>query len=502
MPIGLNVISKFDDRGIRDATSGLGKLGKGLAGVGIAAGAAFAAVGAAGAAFVVASAKQLMEIEKLNAQTNAAILSTGSAAGKTVDDINKLNASLEKLTGVEAEVIQEGQNMLLTFTNITGDHFDEATKAALDLSVALGKDMQSAAMLVGKALNDPIAGMGALSKAGIQFTEDQKAAIEAMLELNDTAGAQSIILGELDRQFGGSAEAFGETTAGQLAKIAHMFGEIGEAVAGPFLDVFRDALPVISDVLDAFIDSPEFASMLQELAESLVEMAPSLEELLPDLVEFGLRLIPLLITLIPVLIPLVEGLNGSFKFFNDEMARVNELTENAFTSFTLLLGPFGYLVQAVLAFSKFLGGLGMNLGMVLGPVQALFFFFQDLDGSIRRVISTFEAFVRLVTGQPTDVISFYDLPSRIRPAFPNIPRMAEGGIVMPSPGGSIVNVAEAGRPEAIIPLDRLGKMGGGGGNSYTINVTAGVGDPAAIGQQIVTYIKKFERSGGPVFVSA
>jgi hypothetical protein len=79
------------------------------------------------------------------------------------------------------------------------------------------------------------------------------------------------------------------------------------------------------------------------------------------------------------------------------------------------------------------------------------------------------------------------------------PQMAKGGIVMPSPGGSLVNVAEAGNAEAIIPLDRLGKMGG---NSYTINVTAGVGDPQVIGQQIVTYIKRYEKASGPVFVGA
>jgi hypothetical protein len=38
-----------------------------------------------------------MEIEKLNAQTNAAIKSTGSAAGRTIEEINGLNASLEKV---------------------------------------------------------------------------------------------------------------------------------------------------------------------------------------------------------------------------------------------------------------------------------------------------------------------------------------------------------------------------------------------------------------------
>ena len=34
-----------------------------------------------------------------------------------------------------------------------------------------------------------------------------------------------------------------------------------------------------------------------------------------------------------------------------------------------------------------------------------------------------------------------------------IPRLARGGIIMPRPGGTLVDVAEAGYPEAVIPLD-------------------------------------------------
>jgi hypothetical protein len=81
----------------------------------------------------------------------------------------------------------------------------------------------------------------------------------------------------------------------------------------------------------------------------------------------------------------------------------------------------------------------------------------------------------------------------------SIPRLAEGGVVLPSPGGSLVNVAEAGQAEAIIPLDRFGGMAGGTTNNYNINVTAGVGDPQQIGQQIVAYIKRYEKASGPVF---
>jgi hypothetical protein len=79
---------------------------------------------------------------------------------------------------------------------------------------------------------------------------------------------------------------------------------------------------------------------------------------------------------------------------------------------------------------------------------------------------------------------------------PGGPRpMAAGGIVT-QPLNALVG--EAG-PEAIIPLDRLGNMGG---STYNITVQAGVGDPASIGQTVVEYIKRFERSSGPVFRAA
>jgi len=59
-------------------------------------------------------------------------------------------------------------------------------------------------------------------------------------------------------------------------------------------------------------------------------------------------------------------------------------------------------------------------------------------------------------------------------------------------------IGEAG-PEAVIPLDKLDRMGG---PTYNINVTAGVGDPVRIGEEVVTAIKRYERVSGPVFASA
>ena len=165
---------------------------------------------------------EFMEAQKVSAQTAAVLKSTGGAANVTSKSIGRLSESLMKKSGVDDEAIQSGANMLLTFTKIRNEAgkgnqvFDAATKVTLNLSVAMGKDMQSSAVLVGKALNDPIKGIGALSRVGVQLDESQKKLIKSLVASGNTMGAQKIILGELETQFGGSAEAAGKTFAGQV----------------------------------------------------------------------------------------------------------------------------------------------------------------------------------------------------------------------------------------------------------------------------------------------
>jgi len=68
--------------------------------------------------------------------------------------------------------------------------------------------------------------------------------------------------------------------------------------------------------------------------------------------------------------------------------------------------------------------------------------------------------------------------------------MAKGGIVMPRRGGTIARIGEAGRPEAVIPLDRFG--GGLGGNTYVININKA----NVSGNEIVAAIQRYERGTG------
>ena len=85
----------------------------------------------------------------------------------------------------------------------------------------------------------------------------------------------------------------------------------------------------------------------------------------------------------------------------------------------------------------------------------------------------------------------------------SIPNFAMGGIVKARPGGLIGRIGEAGRDEAVIPLDRAGNLTGVGGNTININVNAGVGtDPVSVGREVVNAIKRYEGTNGKVFVSA
>ena len=80
------------------------------------------------------------------------------------------------------------------------------------------------------------------------------------------------------------------------------------------------------------------------------------------------------------------------------------------------------------------------------------------------------------------------------------PGFANGGPVM---GGQPIIVGERG-PELFVPGSNGNVVPNNamGGNTYQITVQAGVGDPRAIGQQIVEYVKKFEMANGPVFRAA
>jgi hypothetical protein len=170
------------------------------------------------------SIDEARDAQKVGRLTRAAIKSTGGAAKVSERQVGRLSGRLSVMAGVDDELVQKGANVLLTFKGIRNEAgkgnkvFSEANKATLNLSAALGKDLQGSAIQVGKALNDPIRGTTALGRAGVQFTEDQKEQIKTLTESGDLLGSQKIILGELESQFGGAARS--QTNSSERLRVA------------------------------------------------------------------------------------------------------------------------------------------------------------------------------------------------------------------------------------------------------------------------------------------
>src|SRR6476659_10112151 len=204
----------------------------------------FAAIGAA--KIFGDSIAEAREAAKTMAATNAVIKSTGGAAGVTATHVANLATELSNMAGVDDEAIQGSENLLMTFTQIKGTNFDAATKAVLDLSAATGTDLNSAAIQVGKALNDPVKGITALTRVGVSFTKQQKDQINAMVKAGDTAGAQALILKELGKEFGGAAEA----AADPMDKLNVSVGNATEA----FGTAMMPAVTTAADALSSFFD--------------------------------------------------------------------------------------------------------------------------------------------------------------------------------------------------------------------------------------------------------
>lgn len=246
-------------------SSGLGKIGAGI-GVGIK---NTARIGAVGLGLlwtqVDAGIDSLVELEDVTNQTTAAIKSTGGAAGLTEEDIRDLANELEELSGVDDKVIQSGENVLLTFTNIRKDAFEPAMVAALDLSERMDQDLNSSIVQIGKALNDPIKGMTALTRVGVSFSEEQKKVIEQMVKTGDTAGAQQLILEELNKEFGGSAQAAMEGYRGTQLRLKDTWEELQMTLAEALLP----ALDNLSRTLREKLMDPEVKEGVRKLGEAI-----------------------------------------------------------------------------------------------------------------------------------------------------------------------------------------------------------------------------------------
>ena len=251
--------------GADKASRNLGKVDKGLSK--LAKSAATAAASFFGARMLLDGFRSMINAtrEQILAETqlNAVLKSTAGVAGLTAKELTGMASALQKQTRFGDEAIIKAQALMLTFTKVGKEVFPDAIEAVLNMSEAMGQDLQQGVIQVGKALNDPILGVTALRRVGVQLSKQQEDLVRKFTETGEVAKAQKIILSELETQFGGVAKASGDTMPGAIDQMNNAVGDAQEAIG------------------------EVFAPVIISLAKNITELANTLDNLFPRLQKYA-----------------------------------------------------------------------------------------------------------------------------------------------------------------------------------------------------------------------
>lgn len=249
----------------------------------------FLGVTVAGAALVASYNKitaAAIEQEQVEKRLASVVRSTGGASGYTAKQMYEMAAGMQAVTTVGDETIIAGQAMLGTFKKIQGEAFQRTMMAALDLSDVMQQNLRSSIVMLGKALNDPVANLGALSRAGIQFTAEQKETIKTLWKSNRAMEAQAMMLDEIESQFGGAAKAARTTYGGAVKSLGNTMGDLVEQI-GFAVTKNKEVITSINELGDAVAAATpgiaKFAKNVVWLAQDIGWLYGETEKLLSNL---------------------------------------------------------------------------------------------------------------------------------------------------------------------------------------------------------------------------
>lgn len=310
-------------------------------------------------------------VSTANARIDQVAKSTGvfgdetDAVTKRIQDFAKAQ---EMRIAVDDTVIKGVQAQLLTFKDLsstadeTGGVFDRVTMAAFDMAQVVGSAEGNATAL-GKALENPTKGVAALARNGTTFTEQQMEQIKVLQESGDLLGAQEIILGEVESQYGGLAEASADASE-KLSLAFHNVKEtVGDVLLPIFADLVTDLLPVIDILGDVLADVfTDLAPVIQDLAGQLPGLIQSFMPMIPVIGNLAGILLDLVSRFLPIFIDLVLALMPAFE---DLLPVVADFIADALD---LLVPILLELVDAIIPIVKALLPVFMKLVTALAPI--------------------------------------------------------------------------------------------------------------------------------------
>ena len=187
--------------------------------------------------------RETEQLQRNMLRTEQLVQSTGRTASTSARELHQQARELALATLGSTEGIMEAQQILMTFRNVGSDSFGEVTERALDLAAVTGGSLTGAMNQLGRALEDPVQGINAMTRSGVSFSQAQRDVIATLVETGDVAGAQRVILDELSGQYGGVArrESLGLAGAQDTLGMAIQEARIAIGEQSGVIDLMADS---------------------------------------------------------------------------------------------------------------------------------------------------------------------------------------------------------------------------------------------------------------------
>jgi hypothetical protein len=431
MAIYLPILTSFNDKGLKQAEKGFKDLEGAQAKAKYALGKAnkYAAVALGGLVAGLGDAvKGAMEDEQAQKMLARQLQKTTAATDAQIAGVESYITAQGKLKGVTDDELRPAMAGLVRATM----DIDEAQKAAtlsMDIAAAKGISLETVTKAMEKAYGGNMTALAKLSPELRQMIKDGASMEEVMAEMAVT--------------FGGAATDSANTAAGSMKRLGVALGEAKEGVGAALLPILEKALPVLQKFATWAQDNP---TLITAVAAAFGVLAASVV-----VVNAAMALNPVVLITAGI-VALGVALVMAYKKFDTFRAVVNAVINQVASNFEFMANAFITMINVVIK--------GINLikpGKDIGSLGQISLGRLGGEGSAS---------------------------GGANPAGLDYKAMATGGIVT-SPTFALIG--EAG-PEAVIPLDKMGGMGGG----VTINVNGG--DP----QAVVDALRRWNRSNGPL----
>lgn len=326
------------------------------------------------------------EADQAVARLNLSLASTGEFSEEASLALQKYAEEIQSTTAISDEAVLSGLSLAKTF-GVSNEEAQKLTSAAIDLSAATGKDLDSAIDTLGKSLTGQARDLKKLGPEFANLTEQQ---------LRSGAAIELVA-----KRFDGFAASLTQTFGGAVSQLNNNFGDIFENF-GKIITQNPVVIATINLLSKAFKELAGFFSDNQgELSTLLSKGIQALLSVIPDVVK-GIRFI-------------VDVFGVLVKVTGIVTASVFKIGDAFYETFGVIIRPI--ISSAVTLFEGFTFAISrlfeniLSLAAAIPGAAATFSSFGvDLDG-LRKKANDFtnRALRDLRTGNDKTVNSILDL---------------------------------------------------------------------------------------------